>query len=386
MMNKIGKSKLHLTWWQWMTLWILLLAFFSTISIVWGYSTGQSERQSRNALSEAVELQFQYSTGLADLEAGRFDLARQRFEYVILQKPDFPGVADSMAKAILLSAESTEINPDIPEVTTPTITPSPTPDTRAIDDLYAAANTQLQNQDWENLLHTLIALRDIDPHYQALEVDRMVFLALRYLGEKKILQDGDLEAGVYDLALTEKFVMLDSQARSYRDWVYLYQFGVSFWGIFPDKVVSYFSELAIAAPFLRDLSGIFAKDRYTMALIQYGDHLVEQGDWCGAATQFSLAKDLIKDQNLQLTVVYAEVQCDPSIATPTNTLATATASVTTPVTITLETTPSPELTITQETPTATPEETTPESSSTPEPSPTVEDTPLPTETPDSVSP
>jgi hypothetical protein len=372
----------RLKWWQWMSLWILLLAFFATGSIAWGFSTGLRERQSRIAFSEAVELQFQYSTGLADLEAGRYDLAHQRFEYIIQRKPDFPGAVDSLARAILLSAET---KPDTADVTTPTITPSPTPDTRAIDELYAVAGSQLQNQDWENLLHTLIALRDIDPHYQAVEVDRMVFLTLRHLGEKKILQDGDLEAGLYDLALSEKFVRLDSQARTYRDWAYLYQFGLSFWGIFPDKVVNYFSQLATAAPYLRDLSGIFAKDRYTMALVQYGDHLVVLGDWCGASMQYSLAKDLIDDQNLQLTAVFVEKQCNPQTATPSNSLATATATPTIQMTITLEVTPTPETSMTIESPTATQGTGTPKPSPTPEPTSTVEESPIPSETPETAS-
>ena len=353
-------------------MWISLLSIFSTTGIATGYSSGLQERQKSLAVANAIDLGLQFELGVADLDAGRYDLARQRFEYILGQEPGFPGVIDRLAETLILLSNSA-----IPEdeVIVPLPTPSPTPDTRTIDELFAVAQGQLHDQNWKGLLQTILALRDIDPLYQVSHVDRMLFLALRNAGIEKIINDGDLEGGLYDLSLAEQFVFLDAQANTYREWAYLYQFGVSFWGLFPDKVVDYFSQLASAAPFLHDFSDIFAKDRYRMALLVYGDHLVELGGWCAAAEQYTLAQSLLDDQGVQLTLVAAEEQCRvmngiQSTPIPADNQATLTPELT----ITLEATPTPEGPSATEIPTSAPDTTTPE------PTPTLESTPTP-ETP-----
>ncbi|MBC8509163.1 MAG: hypothetical protein H8D34_30285 [Chloroflexi bacterium] len=367
-MKNLSNFIVRLEWWQWIVMWISALAVFSATGIASGYSSGIQERQRNLEFASVVDLQLQYELGMTDLNAGNYDLARQRFEYILRQNPSFPGITDRLAEVLIYLSKTAD--PGV-EVEIPQATPSPTPDTRAIDEIYAVAQRQLLAQDWKNLRQTILALRDIDPLYQVSQVDRMLYLALRNAGIQKILEDGDLEGGLYDLSLAEKFVPLDSQATTYREWAYIYKFGVSFWGIFPDKVVNYFSQLAAAAPFLRDFSGIFAKDRYQMALLLYGDRLAEQGDWCAAAEQYTLAQSLLDDQGVQPTVIYAGEQCHGTQTptpqdlqvTPTPELtSTLEATVTMEATITLEATPMPEITLEAESPT-----------------PTLEPTPTPTQ-------
>jgi len=366
-MKKIISFFDTLTWWQWIILWGAMLAVFGATGIALGYSSGLQERQKSLAFARAVDLQLQVELGVADLDAGNYDLARQRFEYVLGQDPGFPGITDRLAETLLRIAETSTQEVALP---TPTPAPTPTPDTRTIDELFSTAQRQYQNREWKNLIQTISALRDIDPLYQVSLTDRMLYVALRMAGVQKILEDGDLEGGMYDLSLVGKFVPLDSQASVYREWANLYQLGVSFWGIFPEKAVAYFSQIANIAPYLRDLSGIFAKDRYRMALAQYGDRLAEQGDWCLALEQYALAQNLFDDQALLPTAAFAGEQChgaaptvqspSPEAATPTTTMtpeATATQQVTPDVVIptptgtsTLEPTPEVEMTPTPESP------------------------------------
>jgi hypothetical protein len=380
--NKIRRFLSVMAWWKWLIIWATMLAIFSATGAASGYSSGLQIREDKLKFALSIDLQVQFTQGLADLEAGRYDMAQQRFEYIIRNQPDYPGANDQLVRIILLSAENDANQASMmPDPATLTPAPTATPDMRASDELFAAAQSLLQNQDWRNLLPTLIALRDIDPYYQAAQVDRMLFLALRYLGEVKILEDGDLESGLYDLALLEKFVILDSQARSYRDWVYLYQLGLNFWGIFPEKAVEYFSQLATVAPYLRDLSGIFAKDRFTQALILYGDYLAELGDWCGATAQYVQAQAFSDDPNLQLTAAFAESECNPPVDTPTPGQAIFTS------TPTVELTPTPEITVSLESPTATLEATdSVVETASPDLTATIEETPLPSDTPESDSP
>jgi tetratricopeptide (TPR) repeat protein len=308
----------RLTWFHWMLVGVLTLIFTGTAGLASGYSFGVKEKSENLAFSIVVDIQTQFELGVQDYEAGNYELARQRFEYVIQQYPSYPGAVDMLAETLLRLSEA-DIQPTaIVDYPTATVTqPPPTPDTRAIDELFSQAQEDWRNQAWKALVQIILSLRDIEPVYRVEEVDRMLFLALRNSGMEKILDDGNLEGGLYDLALVEQFAPLDKQAMIYRDWARLYLLGVSFWGVFPDKSVYYFSQLASAAPYLRDFSGIYAIDRYRMALRQYGDQLSGAGDWCLAVEQYDLAQSLAEDQGLLPTVTYAEERCAYGDETPT---------------------------------------------------------------------
>ncbi len=364
----------RLTWLQWLLLGAFFLILLGTIGLGWGYASGIKARQQNLSRSLLVDVGVQFELGLRDFEAGNYDLAHQRFEYVFEQHPDFPGAVDMLA--------ATRQKLDEPEATfaidQPSPTPSPTPDARPVESLYTQAEDQFQAKDWQNLVQTIVALRNIDPLYRAAEVDRMLYLGLRFSGSEKILNDGNLEGGVYDLALSTRFAPLDYQARIYQEWARLYQIGVSFWGVFPDRAVYYFGQLAAAAPYLRDFSGLYAKDRYRSALLQYGNQLSESAEWCLAQEQYQLANSLLEDAALAPTLTAVDDLCLHGGETPTPT-ETSSELILTP-------TPSPTslLSLTPTLPievTVTPTSTETASEPSPTPEPAVETpTPAPTET------
>lgn len=384
----------RLTWLHWLLSLAFGLIAAGLIGVSLGYSSGVFQREKDLAFSITEDIQTQFELGLQDYAAGNYELAEQRFEYILEQNPNYPGVIDMLVETHLQTSKSliqaTESN--IPTSTAEVPTPVPTPDTRAVDELFQAAQGQLQNQDWTSLSQTIVSLRDIDPTYKVIEVDRMLFLALHFSGMDKILNKGNLEGGLYDLALVEKFAPLDKQARIYQEWARLYVIGASFWGVFPDKSVYYFSQLANAAPYLKDLSGIYAIDRYRLALIQYGDQLSKTEEWCLAVEQYDLAFTLGEDQGLLPTATYVADLCQFGTTTPTienldptSTLSlfsptpgaflTSTPIPTTP-TVTMDVTLTPTLGSTP-TPTIEPE--------TPMPTPTespIPSTPTPTSTPE----
>lgn len=371
----------RLNWLQWILLGTMLLGIAGFAGLATGYASGLTAREKNLAKSVVVDLQTQFDLGLKDFEAGNYDLARQRFEYVLQQDPNFPGAIDMLAETLVWGSSAADLTIDIGSSPP---TPSPTPDTRPADELFGLAEEQMRNQEWKNLVRTIVSLRDIDPLYRAVELDRMLFLGLRFSGIEKILNHGDLEGGVYDLALVERFAPLDSQAAIYQEWARLYQIGVSFWGVFPEKSVYYFSQLASAAPYLRDLSGMYAKDRYRLALLQYGEWLAQTGEWCLAFEQYELAQGLLDDQLVQPTLALVEEQCLFGGASPTPTLGTEILETPT-VTQTLVLTVTPEVSVTttvEVTLTPTPVEATPTPSPTeielvvtPTPSPTMMITP-----------
>ena len=225
------------TWLQLGVIGLLLLLSATTAALAAGYWSGTQSKAARQAVARAVEIQTQFELAQLDFEAGAYDLARQRFEYVLAQEPDYPGAVDMLAQTYLKMHES---GMEKSETVLPTPTLTPTPDTRAVEERYAQAQAQLESQDWLGLVQTILALRDVDPLYQVFEVDRMLYLATRFNGANKILESGDLEGGLYDLALSEAFAPLDKQSGIYRDWARLYQIGVSFWGVLPQRAVESF--------------------------------------------------------------------------------------------------------------------------------------------------
>jgi len=343
-------------------LFILTLISFGAY---WGYRAGTMQLSARATAQISDSIQEQYHLGVQNLEAGEYELARQRFEFVLSQDSDYPGAAEKLTTAMqILYATAT------PTPVPPTLTPTPTRDLRPIQELLDQAVLDFKNQDWDAAINLLVLLREEDPQYRVVEVDGMLYLALRNRGVAKILQGNDLEGGIYDLALAEGFAPLDGDADGYRNLARLYMFGSSFWEADPATAIYYFGQVASAAPYLRDASGWTARERYRASLIHYGDLLASRGDWCDAEDQYELALDVRSDTDLEATATYASEQCSPPTEVPTETLPPS---------------PSPTWTVTQpamvtNTPTLSPPTGTPVSS------PTATSTLEPTQTADSTSP
>jgi polyisoprenyl-teichoic acid--peptidoglycan teichoic acid transferase len=342
-----------------------------------GYAVGQARREKLTIQQSSQQVQEQYELGLVDLEEGRWDVARQRFEWVLSQEPDYPGAVDKLAQAMaVLFATAT------PTPVPPTLIPTPTRDLRPVQELFDLAENYLASNDWSNAIDIAINLRKNDPVYKVTEVDRILYLALRNRGAQRILQENDLEGGMYDLSLAERFSPLDVDAQSARNWARLYLIGSSFWEAYPEQAVYYFGQVASALPYLRDASGWTAIDRLRESYIHWGNQLMNQEDWCNAQAQYEAAMAIRSDSSLQAAYEEAFRQCTPPTGTVTPT-PTSTATLTPTATGTetpyASSTPTLEPTETVE-PSATPTST--QAPVVPTDTPTPTDTPIiPTETP-----
>ncbi len=313
---------------------LLFLTFIALLTVMTvalaggfaGYRSAQEELQGRMQAQEVLTVVEQYELGLQDLGEGRYDLARQRFEFVLAQDPDYPGAADNLVYAMqILFATAT------PTPLPPTVTPTPTRDLRPVEDLYAQANSFFTTGNWNGVIDTLVALRQEDPLYRVVEVDSLLYRTLRNRGIKKIREESNLEGGIYDLALVERFAPLDVEANKWRNLARLYMIGSSFWEVYPELAVYYFGQVASAAPYLRDLTGWTAAERYRAVLFQYGDYLAKNGDWCEAQAQYEFAQSHFGDSGIEPTVSYAALKCSPPTDIPTE---TATITFTPTITLT----------------------------------------------------
>lgn len=278
---------------------VLALLIIAALSAFGGYTSGINQRQSAESTQVAQAVSDQFQLGIQELEDGQYYRARQRFEYVIQMDPAYPGAMDKLSEVLLYL--NTTATPTL--VPTPTLTP--TPDMRGVQEMFDQSQQYLLDSDWNNAFETLLALRKADPDFHTVEVDGMLFLTLRNRGRDKIINQADLEGGIYDLTLASRFGLLDTEAEGILNWTTLYITGASFWEIDWGQAAYYFSQVAPHVPNLRDGSGLTAAQRYRTSLFNYSKLLAQQKRWCDAASQLEIALSIASDPELEQA--YADV-------------------------------------------------------------------------------
>ncbi|OQY93397.1 MAG: hypothetical protein B6D39_03110 [Anaerolineae bacterium UTCFX2] len=280
---------------------ILLLVLL--VSGFGGYTSGIGMRKSAEKTQVAGAVAEQYALGIQDMEQGLYGRARQRFEYVIQLDPNYPGVTEKLAQVLL------ELNTTATPTLLPTATLTPTPDDRDSQQRFDQAQQALAANDWTATVDTLLILRKLDPTYRAVEIDGLLFLALRNRGRDKILKSSDLEGGIYDLTLASQFGPLDAEAQGLLSWSSLYITGASFWGIDWEQAVNYFSQVAPNLPNLMDGSKMTATERLRQALFEYGNSLAQRGQYCAAVRAYQQSYEISPDPAVQQAGELAAQQC-----------------------------------------------------------------------------
>jgi tetratricopeptide (TPR) repeat protein len=289
-------------------IFILIVAVSGALG--YAYAIRARVRQEQAQISTAVYDQF--LLGIVNMERGEYEIARQRFEYILKLDPDHSGAASLLTEAILHLGESSTV-----PTPRPSATPAPTVDTRGQADIYTSALAFRDIEDWNSVINTLDSLRTIDPNYKPVEVDGLYYIAYRNRGIHRIQKESNLEAGIFDLTRAEAFGPLDVEARNYRKWAEDYLTGVSFWGVDWAQALTYFNQLVISAPYLSDSSYLTSLDRQATAQYElYSQYLVSagyrmnQGKYCEAYDLYNEASlYIVFDQNTQLSFEFARDKC-----------------------------------------------------------------------------
>ncbi len=283
---------------------ILFLVAVAAISGFAGYNSGISLRTAAQETQVVSTAKEQFELGVQDLSEGQYFRARQRFEYVIQLNPDYPGVTEKLAEVLL------ELNTTATPTIAPTPTLTPTPDLRGVEQLYSDGQQYVVNGEWTQAIDTLLQLRKTDPNYHTVDIDGMLFIALRNRGWDKIVKEADLEGGIYDLNLAARFGPIDAEAQNMLTWASIYITGASFWELDWSQAVYYFGQVAPQLPGLRDGSGMTSTERYRRALIGYGDQLMAQGQYCDAREQYNLALSYGSDAAAEESNAEANKRCE----------------------------------------------------------------------------
>ena len=290
------------------TLLFNVLGLFAilAIAILAGYSSGIGVRERNQSTAIMQQLGEQYQSALIDIQFARYEIAKQRLEWIIENDPTFPGAQQKLTEVLVLSNQPT-----------PTLTPSltPTPDFTGAQDAFARAQQLVAAQDWPGALQALDQMRKYDPNYQTSLVDGMYYFALRNYGYDLIIKQGNLEGGIYQLTLAERFGPLDRDTNGLREGARYYLIGASFWELNWKEAVAYFDQV------YRGWSGLWdgtmtSSQRFYQASMRYGDELFGQGQFCDALTQYENARAIAElDQAAAENYDDAYLGCYP--ATPT---------------------------------------------------------------------
>jgi tetratricopeptide (TPR) repeat protein len=304
------------------TLWIVLGSIVLVIiGLLLGVVAGMNARKQAELKQIKQSLGEQFDRGVQELNDGQYDLARQRFEYVLKYDPSYPDAQKKLTEVlVLISATATPSVTPTPEI-------SPTPDLRGVEQLFSDAQRMISESNWDGAQLALDMLRKNNPEYQTIQADGMYYILLRNRGVDKILVQNNLEGGIYDLTLAERFGPLDNYSAGLRNFARVYLTGSSLWAVDWAQAVILFQQVAAAVPNMTDSSGYTAGGRYFIALVEYGKVLMDQDKPCDAQVQFELALSISTTDELNGLHRDAVKQCLASLP-PTPDLSTPTPSLT----------------------------------------------------------
>jgi tetratricopeptide (TPR) repeat protein len=298
--------------WKWIVGGLLAVILIGAAGAMGGYYAGIADRQKVEQNQRDLAASTQFQLGVADMEAGRYDFAKRRFEYVIQLNSAYPGVLENMAKiTIITSATAT------PTVA-PTATPAPTLDLSGVEALLVQSKQLLAASDWNGAITALDMLRKQNTSFKTLEVDGLYYLALRNLGMQKIA-NGNLEAGLFSLAEMKNFGPIDAEAANLQEMAAMYISASRYFGWDWANAIKYLGEVYKTNPSIIDTSHRTVADRYRESLAKYGDQLGTKEKWCDAVPYYEQSLAIGQDQKVADAYNKANNKCIASqpTATPT---------------------------------------------------------------------
>jgi tetratricopeptide (TPR) repeat protein len=310
---------------RWRSILVSVLGFLLLVGLggFGGYSSGIGVRTSAEDAIITQQLSEQFTLALVDMQSARYEVAKQRLEFIISRDPSFPGAQQRLTEILVMSS--------IPTPTTaPTLTA--TPDFSGAENAFVRAQQLIQTQDWPGAITALDSVRKLDATYKTAQVDGMYYFALRNLGSDLITKQGNLEGGIYYLTLAERFGPLDNNAVGLRDGARAYITGASFWELDWAQAVDYFEQVSAGWPSMWD-GTMTAGQRYFIALTSYANELYIDQDYCAASDVYVAAAAIgALDGTSANNSAQAYAQCNPATEVPPTVEVSPTVSAETPTT------------------------------------------------------
>jgi TolB protein len=210
-----------------------------------------------------------YAAGLAHLENGEYELAVAELELTLRL---VPGYRDAEAKLSEAKARL-EVQP----------TPTVEMEKQAAAELLRQAQTFYNEGKWGDVVLTLERLHALDADYQPEAVEELLF-ATYYDQGLELINEGRLEEALRYLDKALELRPTQEDVLTQRKLAALYLTAISYWGADWDKAITNFYELYGIEPDYMDV-----RQRLYDAYLNKGDLYADQGEWCAAEDQYTLA-------------------------------------------------------------------------------------------------
>lgn len=271
------------------------------VSAAGGAVAGQNERFIRSTATTEAQITSQFALAQQDMQAGNYDLAVQRLQWVATLRPDYPGLQEAIVQSQALLNQG-----GAPEET---LAPSTSEDPETI---FAEAQRFFNDKQWANAITRLQEIQTLDPSFRSAEVSEMLYQALVTLGLQYVRGDR-LGEGLLLLKQAEAIRPLDDQAAGERNLAQLYVTGRTYETLNWQIAINNFRAIYDTAPEYRDV-----KERLLKDYVKFGDYLVALGGHCDAAQQYQNAQDIKNNEAVKPKLEAATLECANPTATPTD--------------------------------------------------------------------
>lgn len=280
-----------------------MVALFAVIvAMIGGVYAGQKERNLNATQTTEISMAVQFDLGVENLNNGLYDLALERFYWIRDRQPDFPGLEEIIAEAEYLKISAdTVLNP--PSTDDPISTDLGT--------LFAEAESRYAVNDWERVIEICDQISAIDPSFNKIQLEEMLYTSLKTLGLSYIRGDR-LEEGIFLLDRATSLQPLDDVSEGEIYLANLYITAKSYWNINWPVTIANLQAILVVAPDYKD-----ASEKLFEALLLFGDQLMAQRLYCDAETQYQTAADIKITEELQGKLSQATDFCiNPPTDTP----------------------------------------------------------------------
>ena len=242
------------------------------------------------------EAEQHYVAGLAHLENGEYELGVAELEQTLRLAPGYRDAQEKLGEAkAKLEVQAT-----------------PTVEIRkqVAADLLDQAQTFYAEEKWDDVVLTLERLRALDPDYEPQAVEELLF-ATYYDQGLELINEGRLEEALRYLDKALELKPAQEDVLEQRKLAALYLTAISYWRADWDKAIANFYELYSIEPDYMDVI-----PRLYEAYVNKGDLYADQGEWCSAEDQYSLALEIQSDEAGEEKRVEANRLCAGVTPTP----------------------------------------------------------------------
>jgi tetratricopeptide (TPR) repeat protein len=282
--------------WLWTLVAALGVGLLVTYVVVLG-ALGIYDGLKDRAIENQQIAREHYELGLAQLEAGNYELAIGEFDLALRHDSRLSAARVRLREAKELSkAQGT-----------------PTSETRqdAAELLYRQAVAHYESGNLEQAVMVLDELRGLDADFQHDNVQTMLTTAHYQLGLNAVIQDRMDDAATH----FEAVLALDStykDAQNQLNLVHLYTAALNHWGVDWSATVQALKGLYTLAPDYKDVR-MRLHDAYGFMAQGYA----AAGDWCQAADQYAAAVQILPSEDAVDQRDDARLRCQATAEAPT---------------------------------------------------------------------